>query len=106
MTNFGNMAFWKSKYFWWSVAAVAVWICFSDFIIHQKILKESYAATSGMWRTGEEMQQNLCYERCSQFLLIFMEYSHFVHSVHFAYIIVELILSFGLFPLLLKKGDD
>lgn len=70
MTNW-NMTFWKSKYFWWAVAAVLVWVCVSDYFIHQKILADNYAQSSGLWRTGEDMQQHFWWMFFGQFMISF-----------------------------------
>ena len=66
-----NFSIWKGKYFWWSVVAVVLWLGLSDWIIHQKLLKDMYLETASMWRTETDIQQHFWWMFVGQFLIAF-----------------------------------
>ena len=65
------MTFWKHRNFWWTVAAVFGWIFLSDFIIHGKILSNTYMETAGLWRSQEDMQSKMIWMMLGQFGMAF-----------------------------------
>lgn len=65
------MKIWKNKYFWWSVIGVFAWTWVSNWMIHGKILQETYMQTASLWRTQDDMKDHFMWIILGQFLISF-----------------------------------
>lgn len=52
-----------------AIVAVFIFTLFSNFVIHELLLKSSYEATMNLWRPKDEMSRYLVYMLFGQFLI-------------------------------------